>query len=93
MFTQPHALIVEDEPMVSDLLKEIGIEEGFRISIAVTGNEAFSMIAANNELYDCVFLDLGLPGMQGEEVIQHLARLNSKAKIIICSASIDYEEL
>jgi len=96
MFDRPHILIAEDDELVSELLKEVAMKEGFKVSIAVTGNEAFSLIATNQELYSCVFLDLSLPGMHGKDIIKNLTKLNSRTKIIVYSGFIDeqiYEEL
>lgn len=89
MATDRHVLIVEDEPQIVDLIKQVAADEGFRVSVAVTGNEAFSLIAANQELYDCVVMDLALPGMNGDEVIEHLARLQARARIVVYSGYID----
>lgn len=86
-----HILIVEDDEDVSNLMMYVAKEEGFIVSLAVTGPEAFSLIAANRELYDCAILDLGLPGMNGEDVIEHLDRLGCETQIIVYSASVNSE--
>jgi DNA-binding response OmpR family regulator len=86
-----HVLVVEDEPNLASLMKEIAEDEGFTVSIAVNGNEAFSMIAANRELYSCVILDLKLPGMDGEKIVSHLETLGSDTKIIVYSGVMDSE--
>jgi len=82
-------LIAEDESLIASIIKEIAEDEGFNVSIVSTGNEAFTLIAANRELYDCVILDLKLPGMNGEEVVKHLDTLGSDTKIVIYSGLLD----
>lgn len=84
-------LIAEDEKFISSVIKEIAEREGFNVSVVSTGNEAFTLIAANRDLYDCVILDLKLPGMNGECIIEHLDKLGSDTKIIVYSGLLDPE--
>jgi two-component system KDP operon response regulator KdpE len=76
-------LVVDDEP---GLRRALGINlraRGYDVSLAATGAEALAHAAQH--LPDVVILDLGLPDMDGEEVIRGL-RGWMQAPIIVLSA-------
>jgi len=76
-------LIVDDEPQILRFLRPGLTAGGFNVDSAETGKEAVKMIAGNAP--DLVILDLGLPDMDGKEVIQEV-RTWSKVPIIVLSA-------
>ncbi len=63
-------LVVDDEPDIVELLTYNLMKEGFAVSSASHGEEALSML--NKEKFDCVVLDLMLPGMHGTEICRVL---------------------
>lgn len=76
-------LVVDDEPQIQRFLK-LGLEAGgFAVSSAATAAEAVKMIAQSAP--DLVLLDLGLPDLDGKDVIRQ-ARAFSQVPIIIVSA-------
>jgi len=64
-------LIVEDNPIVQDLLS-VTLASSYKILQAGSGEEALAI--CNSTLPDMVILDDGLPGMSGEEVAEVLSR-------------------
>lgn len=57
-------LIVEDDVMLGELLEERLLRlEHERVRVCLTGLEAFEVI--NEEAFDCAFVDVGLPDMDG----------------------------
>jgi two-component system, OmpR family, KDP operon response regulator KdpE len=79
---QPLVLVVEDEVPMRKFLRAFLAGAGFRIEEASTGQQALKLAAEN--LPDVVILDLGLPDMDGQEVLRKL-REWLKAPIIILS--------
>lgn len=76
-------LVVDDEPQIQRFLK-LGLEAGgFAVSSAATAAEAIKAIASSAP--DLVLLDLGLPDLDGKDVIRQ-ARAFSQVPIIIVSA-------
>jgi two-component system KDP operon response regulator KdpE len=76
-------LVVDDEPQIQRFLK-LGLEAGgFAVSSAATAAEAIRMIAQSAP--DLVLLDLGLPDLDGKDVIRQ-TRAISQVPIIIVSA-------
>jgi len=76
-------LVVDDEPQIQRFLKPALSAAGYDILEAMTGAEALK--AAATSAPDVVILDLGLPDMDGKEVIANL-RGWSQVPIIILSA-------
>jgi two-component system KDP operon response regulator KdpE len=79
----PRILIIEDEPPIRRFLKAALTSEGYRVSEAVSGQEGLHMAASQPP--DLVILDLGLPDLDGQEVLGRLREWYT-APIIIVSA-------
>lgn len=79
----PRVLAVDDEPQILRFLKPSLAAAGYDVIAAATGAEALK--AASTQAPDIVLLDLGLPDMDGKEVIRRL-REWSRAPIIVLSA-------
>lgn len=82
MSTQPHILVVDDEPQIARALRTILTEKNFTVTTASRGEQALVMAAANPP--DVVILDLGLPDIDGYEVCAQL-RMWTQAPIIVLS--------
>ena len=82
MSTQPHVLVVDDEPQILRALRTILSENHFRVTTASRGQEALTLAAANPP--DVVILDLGLPDIDGYEVCAQL-REWTQVPIIVLS--------
>jgi two-component system KDP operon response regulator KdpE len=80
-------LMVDDEPQILRALTPALAAAGFTVSAADTGEGALGQLAA--EPSEVVILDLGLPDMDGKEVIQRI-REWSDAPIIVLSAADDF---
>ncbi|WP_417793447.1 response regulator transcription factor [Terasakiella pusilla] len=75
-------LVVDDEPQIRKLLKIILLDEGFKVEECENGAQAVRMSISIKP--DLVILDLGLPDMDGKEVIDNI-REWSQVPIIVCS--------
>ena len=63
-------LVVDDEPMMADSLKQNLIEEGYSVDIAATGTEAIELFDQGG--HHLAICDLYLPDMDGLEVMRHI---------------------
>ena len=79
-------LVVDDEKSIRRFLNTGLAAEGYEVSLAESGAEAVEKAAHDKP--DLVILDLGLPDMDGQEVIQRIRRL-SAVPIIILSVRAD----
>ena len=76
-------LIIEDEQPIRRFLRASLTNEGYRIVEAVSGDEGLRMAASQPP--DLVILDLGLPDLDGQDVLKRLREWYS-APIIVLSA-------
>ena len=76
-------LVVEDEEQLQRMLRSTLTQAGYSVTTAKTGLEALEALI--KEEYGCVLLDLGLPDMDGKDVIAQ-ARAISRAPVVVVSA-------
>ena len=77
-------LLIEDEPRVARAVQEGLQAEGFRVTIAATGEDGF--FRATTEPYDLILLDLMLPGRDGLEILTALRAQKSATPVLVLTA-------
>lgn len=80
-------LVVDDEPLVGNMVKRYFGRRGYRVLTALNGEEALAR--CRREPPDVVVLDMHMPGMIGLEVLHALRDGDYRGPIIILSASQD----
>ena len=83
------ALLVEDDPTISDtisLVFELSWPEVKLIS-SMKGVESIELVG--KEFPDVVILDLGLPDMDGIEVLRRIKKINKDISVIMITAFAD----
>ena len=83
-------LIVEDSRDTADLLAFWVKSAGHDVQVCETGFQAEQAVAAF--LPDVVFLDIGLPDMDGRELAPLLRRANPSMKIFAATAYQSFED-
>ena len=76
-------LVIEDEPEIRKFLKVILTSHDFRFTFAETAKEGIKLVSVKPP--DVIILDLGLPDLDGFEVIKHV-RTWSQVPILVLSA-------
>jgi DNA-binding response OmpR family regulator len=82
-------LIIEDEPAISQSIKDYFKPNGVQCESAATTRDALDKIGMYE--YDCILLDLMLLDGDGFEVLKELKRLNKTEGVIIISAKENLE--
>jgi two-component system, OmpR family, copper resistance phosphate regulon response regulator CusR len=77
-------LIAEDEERISSFLERGLTANGFQTEVAVTGEDALALALSGR--FDLVILDLGLPGMDGFQVLHELRQENQEIPVVILTA-------
>jgi two-component system OmpR family response regulator len=77
-------LIVEDDPVLADGLTRSLRGSDYAVDSAIDGGEADHVLSTQS--YDLVILDLGLPKLEGYEVLRRLRRRGSKTPVLILTA-------
>lgn len=77
-------LIIEDEPSLSELIEREVISEGYVAECARDFISAETKIVGYN--YDCILLDISLPGGSGLDLLAKLRAMGRRENVIIISA-------
>jgi len=82
-------LIIEDEPALSSSISQYLQEDGYLCEVAANFEEA--QLKAGSFEYECILVDLTIPGGNGMDIIKELKKKHSSAGIIIISAKYSLE--
>ncbi|MCZ4312761.1 response regulator transcription factor [Comamonadaceae bacterium G21597-S1] len=77
-------LLVEDDTMIGDAVRDVLRAEGFAVDWVRDGAAADSVLGS--ETFDLVLLDLGLPGLDGVEVLRRLRARRNTTPVLIVTA-------
>ncbi|CAN5320671.1 response regulator transcription factor [soil metagenome] len=77
-------VVVEDEPRIASFLSKGLKAEGYAVHHAMNGREGLSFVM--NGGVDLMVLDLGLPDMDGSEVLRKLRQAGEQLPVIILTA-------
>jgi DNA-binding response OmpR family regulator len=80
-------LLVEDEPLVADMVRLNLEHAGFRVDAVTTGTEGLARLLA--QPYDLVLLDVMLPGLDGFEVARRARGRDIGTPILMLTARGD----
>ena len=84
-------LIVDDEPQIIRFLRPSLTAAGYDVIVAITGAEALKSAATNAP--DIVVLDLGLPDMDGKDVIKQLRDWNPVPIVVLSARDREIEKI
>jgi PAS domain S-box-containing protein len=78
-------LLVEDEPMVRDLLVETLAGAGFKVSAAANGPEALRRLEENQMPVDILVTDVVMPGLTGPELAERVLKARPGIRVLYIS--------
>jgi two-component system, OmpR family, alkaline phosphatase synthesis response regulator PhoP len=84
-------LVVDDEPKITNLVRDYLIRSGFQVLIAGSGREALA--AARERKPDLLIVDLGLPDIDGLDVTRTLRRESAVPMIILTARDEETDKL
>ena len=87
----PKILVVEDDPTVRNLITTTLKSNNYRYITAPNGESAIA--AATTQQPDIVFLDLGLPDLDGVEIIKRIRSWSQMPIIVISARSEDGDKV
>ena len=85
----PTVLVVEDERDIRDLLRRYLERAGFTVLTTASGAEALELL--KRQAADLLLLDLGLPDIEGTEILAELRR-SDRTPVVILTARSDIED-
>lgn len=80
-------LIVDDEPAVAEMLRDIFVSQGYAVDGARNGGDAVMLASLSRP--DAVILDIKLPDTTGAEVLTRLRELDDSIAVVMLSGSDD----
>jgi signal transduction histidine kinase/sensor domain CHASE-containing protein len=78
-------LLVEDDNSVRRLAKEVLEGRGYKVIPAASGKEAIQMVNAESMRIDLLVTDVIMPGMAGDELVEHLRLMRPDLKVVFVS--------
>ncbi len=84
MTARPRILVVEDEAMLLNTLRLTLDRQGFDVEAVATG--AAALVALQRRHPDVVLLDLGLPDIDGVDVVRQARALGFATRLVVLSA-------
>lgn len=85
-------LIIEDDRDINDLLATALGKAGYATTQAWSGTEGQMLIKLNGNVYSLVLLDLMLPGISGEKLLEEIRQTDNSLPVIILTAKDELDE-
>jgi two-component system, OmpR family, response regulator len=79
-----HVLLVEDDASLSDGIARILLGAGHAVEARATGSDALE--ATRSRRFDLMLLDIGLPGIDGYEVLRRLRSTQDATPVLVLTA-------
>lgn len=83
-------LVVEDEVQLADVLTEILKRNKYNVDTVYNGNDGLDY--ALSGVYDCIVLDIMLPGMNGIEVLSCMRKEKISTPVLLLTARSEVED-
>ena len=83
-------LVVEDDQGICTFLKTVLTAEHYDVIIVSTGKAALEMVSSHCP--ECILLDLGLPDVDGNEIIQDIRSWSTVPIIVISARSMEEDK-
>ena len=82
-------LVIEDEMSLQELMERALKKEGYVVESAMDFDSVMEKLGIYS--YDCILLDINLPGGSGLDILEHMKKVGNRSDVIIISArdSID----
>ena len=84
-------LVVDDEDLIRDVIKEYGINEGYNIIEAEDGIDAINKVKENN--IDIMVLDIMMPKLDGFSAYKEIKRIKNIPTIMLSARGEEYDKL
>ena len=81
--------IIDDEPIIHEVLGDLLTSERYEVESSLNGEEALEKYSPDT--WDLILLDLLMPGMNGIEVLKRIKKIDPQAVIIIITAYASVE--
>lgn len=91
MTVKPKILIIEDEPNIASFMSTILSANDYTVLRSVSGADGLMM--ASSHCPDVILLDLGLPDMDGKEIIRNIRQWSQMPIIVVSARTQEYDKV
>lgn len=84
-------LVVDDEELIRDVIKDYSLNEGYEVDEASNGEEAIELVETNN--YDVIIMDIMMPHMDGYQAIREIKKFKDIPVIMLSARVEEYDKL
>jgi PAS domain S-box-containing protein len=82
---EAHILFVDDEKALVDVGKKSLQRNGYKVTVAVNGREAWELFSAEPDRFDLVVTDKAMPEMNGIELARRIREKQPDTPVILCT--------
>lgn len=86
-----HILIVDDEALIRDVIKDYILNEGYTCDEASDGHEAIELVTDND--YDLIIMDIMMPHMDGYQAIKTIKEIKDIPTIMLSARTSEFDKL
>ena len=83
-------LVVDDDQVLTQLLRQLLEEEGYKVKTANNGEDAYSIL--KEPMCKAMLLDIRMPGINGAELLMLMAADKIKVPVIVMAGFPDFDE-
>lgn len=87
-----HVLVVDDEKLIRDVIKEYLINEGYTVLEASNGIDAIEMVKIHKNI-DLIVMDIMMPKMDGFSAVKEIKNFSSVPIIMLSARGEEYDKL
>ena len=84
---RPKLVAIDDELEFTKTIDQFFSARGYEVHVALTGTSGVELVDYHKP--DVVLVDLKLPGMDGDQILQHIRRTHPAIKVIVITAYND----
>jgi two-component system, cell cycle sensor histidine kinase and response regulator CckA len=78
-------LLVDDEPQIIDMEKQLLEKLGYRVTAQTSGTEALDTFAAQPDQFDLIITDMTMPQMTGDHLARRIWDIRPGMPVILCT--------
>lgn len=86
-----HILIVDDEALIRDVIKDYLLNEGYTSDEASDGYEAIELVEEND--YDLIIMDIMMPHMDGYQALKTIKEIKDIPTIMLSARTSEFDKL
>ncbi|MDI3317278.1 MAG: response regulator transcription factor [Bacillota bacterium] len=86
-----HILVVDDEPAICQVVRDRLSQEGYRVTVASSAEEALALL--DRELPDLAIVDLMLPGLDGFTLCERIRSRSNLPIVVLTARSEEYDKV